>query len=607
MKVRRLIPMFLLAGVFFSQVSHAQWAPVRDHILTPWGEALTPDNVWAEYPRPIMERSTWQNLNGLWQYAITAKEAPQPAEWEGDILVPFCVESALSGVAKHPTENDAVWYTRSFTVPSSWKGKQVMLNFGAVDWQADVWVNGIKVGSHTGGYTAFSFNITPALNAKGTQTLTVRAWDPNDHSYIPRGKQMLNPEGIWYTAVTGIWQTVWMEPVADFHLTDLVVTPDIDARTLTVKPVFEGCAKGKVIEVAVKDGGKTVASAKSICADPIVLDMSADMKLWSPDDPFLYDLTVTVKENGKTLDAVQSYAAMRKIGTVRDASGLMRLTLNNEILFQYGPLDQGWWPDGLYTAPSDEALAFDIQKTKEHGFNMIRKHVKVEPARWYTWCDRLGVIVWQDMPSGDYVKNWQPNDWFTGDESERTPESEACYRKEWNEIMEQHLSYPSICVWVPFNEGWGQFKTVEIVNWTKEKDPSRLVNCASGGNHFDCGDIHDLHNYPDPKTKLFDGAHVNVIGEYGGMSLVVKDHLWDASRGWGYQELKSSDAITDEYVKYATMLIDAIRIQYSAAVYTQTTDCESELNGLMTYDRKVMKFDVARIREMNQKVIRSLK
>lgn len=594
-----LLWMSLASGAF------AQWAPAGDKIKTEWAEQVNPANVLPEYPRPIMERSEWKNLNGLWDYAITDVATATPASFDGQILVPFAVESSLSGVGKTVGSQKALWYSRPFEVPASWKGRRVLLHFGAVDWKADVWVNGVKVGTHTGGFTPFSFDITPALLAKGN-TLTVKVWDPTDDGYQPRGKQVNRPEGIWYTPVTGIWQTVWMEPVADKHIEDLRITPDIDARQLTVQARLNAVSPSHLLEVQVYDGNRLVASGKSINQSPVQVEMPQDTKLWSPDSPFLYTLKVTLKDGNKLVDRVESYAAMRKYSTRRDANGIVRLELNNRALFQFGPLDQGWWPDGLYTAPTDEALAYDIQKTKDFGFNMIRKHVKVEPARWYTHCDRLGIIVWQDMPSGDRGPEWQMRKHFDGTEKKRSAESEACYRKEWKEIMDYLYSYPCIGTWVPFNEAWGQFKSPEIAEWTKQYDPTRLVNPASGGNHYACGDMLDLHNYPAPDLFLYDAQRATVLGEYGGIGMALKDHLWVSDRNWGYVQFNSAAEVTKEYVDYANILYDLIPRGFSAAVYTQTTDVEVEVNGLMTYDRKVIKVDEAKVRETNRRICRSL-
>lgn len=541
------------------------------------------------------------------EYAITDLGGNVPAHFDGQILVPFAVESSLSGVGQRVGAKKELWYSRSFEVPVAWKNKNVLLHFGAVDWKADIWVNDVKVGSHTGGFTPFSFDITAALSGKGNNKLVVKVWDPTDEGYQPRGKQVNNPEGIWYTPVTGIWQTVWLEPVTARHIEELRITPDIDQHLLTVKAHLNMRAPSDLIEVNVYDGNQLVATGKSINDEAVVIPMPEDAKLWSPDFPFLYTLKVMLKSDNKILDQVNSYAAMRKYSTKRDANGIVRLELNNQPLFQFGPLDQGWWPDGLYTAPTDEALVYDIQKTKYLGFNMIRKHIKVEPARWYTHCDQLGIIVWQDMPSGDRNPEWQNRKYFEGTEKKRSAVSEACYRKEWKEIMDCLYSYPCIGTWVPFNEAWGQFKTPEIAEWTKEYDPTRLVNPASGGNHYTCGDMLDLHNYPAPEMYLYDAQRANVLGEYGGIGWVVKNHIWEPDRNWGYIQFNSSKEVTDEYIKYTDMLYDLIIRGFSAAVYTQTTDVEVEVNGLMTYDRKVIKVDEKRVREANARICKSLK
>ena len=585
--------------------ANAQWKPEGDRIKTTWAEQVNPDNVLPEYPRPIMERGDWKNLNGLWEYALIEKGAHLPESFDGKILVPFAIESSLSGVCKRVGETQELVYQRSFEVPSHWKGKDVLLHFGAVDWKADVWVNDIKVGSHTGGYTPFSFNVTNAL-IKGKNKLVVKVWDPTDKGYQPRGKQVTRPEGIWYTPVTGIWQTVWLEPVPKKYIKDIRITPDIDTKRLMVKTGLSDNALNEMVEVVVYESGKKVAVGKSMNGEPVELAMPENLQLWSPQSPFLYTLKISLFCDGKQIDEVESYAAMRKYATRRDSDGIVRLELNNKALFQFGPLDQGWWPDGLYTAPSDEALLYDIQKTKDLGFNMIRKHIKVEPARWYTHCDKLGIIVWQDMPSGDRNPEWQNRKYFDGIERKRSPESEAQYRKEWKEIMDFLYSYPCIGAWVPFNEAWGQFKTDEIAEWTKLYDPTRLVNPASGGNHYTCGDMLDLHNYPHPEMYLYDAQRATVLGEYGGIGLVLKDHLWEPNRNWGYVQFNSSKEATDEYVKYANMLYDMITKGFSAAVYTQTTDVEIEVNGLMTYDRKVIKLDEKRVREINERICKAL-
>lgn len=602
--MKKLWMVLALWGALAAQL-HAQWKPVEGRISTQWSEQVNPDKVLPEYPRPIMERTEWKNLNGLWDYAIIEKGKHSPSVFDGKILVPFAVESSLSGVAKTVGAEKELVYRRSFDVPSSWKGKKVLLHFGAVDWKTDVWVNDVKVGSHTGGFTPFSFDITEALQGKNN-TLLVKVWDPTDKGYQPRGKQVSRPEGIWYTPVTGIWQTVWLEPVSESYIQDLRITPDIDNSLLSLKALVKDATSKDLVEVKVFDGQQLVAQGKSINGECVQVAMPENAKLWSPESPFLYTLKVSLKQNGKLVDEVSSYAAMRKYSSKCDANGIVRLELNNKPLFQFGPLDQGWWPDGLYTAPTDEALLYDIQKTKDFGFNMIRKHIKVEPARWYTYCDKLGIIVWQDMPSGDRNPEWQNRKYFEGTEMKRSAESEACYRKEWKEIMDALYSYPCIGTWIPFNEAWGQFKTPEIVEWTKQYDPTRLVNPASGGNHYTCGDMLDLHNYPAPELYLYDAQRATVLGEYGGIGWVVQGHIWEPDRNWGYIQFNSSKEVTDEYVKYAEKLYDLIPRGFSAAVYTQTTDVEVEVNGLMTYDRKVIKLDEKRVREINRKLCESL-
>ena len=554
-----------------------------------------------------MERNEWKNLNGCGSMLSPIWEEMFRRILTGRFWYLLQWNLLYQVWDKESVTKKELWYSRSFEVPVAWKNKNVLLHFGAVDWKADIWVNDVKVGSHTGGFTPFSFDITAALSGKGNNKLVVKVWDPTDEGYQPRGKQVNNPEGIWYTPVTGIWQTVWLEPVTARHIEELRITPDIDQHLLTVKAHLNMRAPSDLIEVNVYDGNQLVATGKSINDEAVVIPMPEDAKLWSPDFPFLYTLKVMLKSDNKILDQVNSYAAMRKYSTKRDANGIVRLELNNQPLFQFGPLDQGWWPDGLYTAPTDEALVYDIQKTKYLGFNMIRKHIKVEPARWYTHCDQLGIIVWQDMPSGDRNPEWQNRKYFEGTEKKRSAVSEACYRKEWKEIMDCLYSYPCIGTWVPFNEAWGQFKTPEIAEWTKEYDPTRLVNPASGGNHYTCGDMLDLHNYPAPEMYLYDAQRANVLGEYGGIGWVVKNHIWEPDRNWGYIQFNSSKEVTDEYIKYTDMLYDLIIRGFSAAVYTQTTDVEVEVNGLMTYDRKVIKVDEKRVREANARICKSLK
>jgi len=603
--MKNLLVLFCMCLVAAS--AYAQWAPAGDKIKTKWAEEVNPQNVLPEYPRPLLERSSWTNLNGLWDYAITPRGAAEPATFDGKILVPFAVESALSGVMKEVGGQNELWYKREFTIPSGWQGKNVILNFGAVDWKADVLINDIMIGSHQGGYTPFSFDITPFLSGKSKHKLVVRVWDPTDRGFQPRGKQVSRPNGIWYTAVTGIWQTVWLEPVSANYITAIKTIPDIDNNALNVTVSTSKANPTDIIEVKLLENGQTIASGKGLSNFEIRMAVQ-NPTLWDTENPYLYDMKITVTSSGKVVDDVKSYTGFRKISTNRDANGFLRMQLNNKDLFQLGPLDQGWWPDGLYTAPTDEALHYDVKKTKDFGFNMIRKHVKVEPARWYYHCDKEGILVWQDMPSGDLGNQWQAQIFGGGTDKDRSQESIDNYYQEWKEIMNLCISNPSVVVWVPFNEAWGQFDTEKVVDHTKRYDPSRLVNPASGGNHRNCGDILDLHNYPAPKMFLFDAQRVNVLGEYGGIGLPLDDHLWwKDQRNWGYIEFKNERDVTNEYVKYAKQLQDLVKRGFSAGVYTQTTDCEGEVNGLMTYDRKRIKIIEPEVRKANQDVINELK
>ncbi|MBQ7691715.1 MAG: beta-galactosidase [Muribaculaceae bacterium] len=591
--------------------SAQNYAPVGGRIATEWAAKVNPSKVWNEYPRPLLVRDQWTNLNGLWDYAITAKNASPPSTWKGRILVPFALESSLSGVGDSLSADQALWYHLTFKTPKHEAGKRVRLNFGAVDWDARVWVNGHEVGNHQGGYTAFSFDITEALNTKGSNELVVRVLDGTDTGFQPCGKQRSKTRGIWYTPVSGIWQTVWLETVPDHGVTAVTTTTDLAASTAHV--AVGGGALGMTIEVEALSQDKPVAVQRVTVAGKtttVNVKLPAPVRLWSPDEPNLYDLRITLRDQaGKVVDKVASYMAMREFGTRRDAEGHMRFTLNGNDIFQFGLLDQGWWPDGLYTAPSPEALRYDIDQTKQWGYNLIRKHVKVEPELWYAHCDHVGIIVWQDMPSGDYSTSpeWQREAYYRGPQNKRSQESIDNYYREWGDIIDQFRGFPCIASWIPFNERWGQFNTWSVAKWTKEKDPTRLVNPASGGNFCATGDVLDAHHYPEPVQMLWDHDRVNVVGEYGGIGYPIKGHTWVVSDdNWGYVKFNSTREVTDTYVEYATMLLDLARQGCSGAIYTQTTDCETEVNGIMTYDRRVVKMEMDRFSAINRQVTHSL-
>lgn len=574
-------------------------------MLTPWADDLDVSNVLPEYPRPQMVRDNWTNFNGVWQYAITPKDADQPAEFEGEILVPFPVESTLSGVRRRFSPDDALWYRRTFDAPSLTDGQRLLLHFGAVDWRATVWVNGMKVGEHQGGFDAFQFDVTDALTSDSEQTVVVRVEDPTNRGNQPRGKQVLEPGGIVYTAVTGIWQTVWLEQVPAAYITSIKLTPHVDTGEIEITASIVGGNRvgsdiGGLIRARIprEQGGPVRATGKA--GQPFRVKVP-DARLWSPDDPFLYDLELTLAVprpggGAEAVDTVASYFGMRQVELRRHGDGFHRIFLNGEPLFNFGPLDQGWWPDGLYTAASDDALRYDVEVTKQYGFNMCRKHVKVEPARWYYWCDKLGLLVWQDMPSGDRSISWNEPD------IDRSAESEASFRTELRAMIDGLYNNPSIVVWAPFNEGWGQFKTNEILNWVKQYDPTRLVDGPSGWTDRGEGDLHDKHAYPGPAMFPPEGARASVLGEFGGLGLPLEGHLWQASGNWGYHSFDTREALASNYRQLVDNLWLLKRQGLAAAVYTQTTDVEGEVNGLMTYDRRVLKIDLDAAAEWNRRL-----
>jgi beta-galactosidase/beta-glucuronidase len=485
----------------------AEWHPAKGPLMTRWAKDVSPDRVHPEYPRPQLRRQRWQNLNGVWQLAFAREDEAVPTgkDLPETILVPFPVESALSGVMKHA---DRLWYRRHFTIPANWADQRVLLHFGAVDWQAAVWVNGKKLGEHRGGYDAFSFDITDALGP-GPQELIVGVYDPTSSGTQPRGKQVNNPKEIYYTPTTGIWQTVWLEPVPKASIESLKVIPDLAGRRALVTVTGRDTADDASVRLTCRDGKTAVGTVTGRVGQPVDLAILRP-KLWSPGSPFLYDLQVELLQGDKVVDTVDSYFGMRSVGVEPDARGVPRIILNGKPTFQVGPLDQGFWPDGLYTAPTDEALRFDIDITRKLGFNVTRKHVKVEPDRWYYWCDKLGLLVWQDMPSGDRsIKDGQPD-------LVRTPESARQYEVELKRMIDGLHNHPSVILWVVFNEGWGQFDTPRIVAWTKKHDPTRLVDCASGWNdHAGVGDVHDIHVYPGPGAPPVEKTRAGVLGEFG--------------------------------------------------------------------------------------------
>jgi hypothetical protein len=569
------------------------WKIAAGPLLTRWSKEVSPTNALPEYPRPQMVRKEWMNLNGLWEYAITGKDDAAPEKYDGKILVPYPVESALSGVMKRVGENQRLWYRRSFELGEAFAGKRTLLHFGAVDWQTSVMVNGKHVGAHRGGYDPFTFDITDALKAGGKNQIEVSVWDPTDAGPQPRGKQVNKPGGIFYTPVTGIWQTVWIEPVAKSHIQNFVLTPDVDRNVLKILVNGSGAPGGARVGVAVSLDGKAVGEeAVGQLGTEFEIPIK-DAKLWTPESPTLYAIRIALADNDATPDRVTSYFAMRKISIGKDENGITRPMLNGKFVFQMGPLDQGFWPDGIYTAPTDAALKYDIEVTKKLGFNMTRKHVKVEPDRWYYWCDKLGLLVWQDMPAGD--KGVGPGK----GEITKDPAAAKEFEAELKAMIDALRNHPCIVQWVVFNEGWGQYDTIRLTEWTKQYDPSRLVDNASGWNDLQCGDVHDMHKYPAPGMHPIEEKRASVLGESGGLGLPTDGHMWE-KKNWGYAVMKGPDQLTRKYVSFARKLAELKEKGLSAAVYTQLTDVETEANGLLTYDREVIKPNLEKIAAANR-------
>ena len=578
--------------------------PFATHLITQWGEELTAENAWQEYPRPQLCRENWTNLNGEWDYTVTPATASEtPTKWDGLLLVPFCLESKLGGVERLLGDDEALWYRRTFQAKPE-PGIRLLLNFEAVDYRCEVFVNGQSLGRHQGGNTPFSFDMSE-LVVEGDNDLVVRVEDDTEEFQL-RGKQTRNPRGIWYTRVSGIWQTVWMEKVPSNYIVDLKLATDASTGTIRVTPHTRSDAK---VRLSVKKDGKVVVQGTS-AGEEISLQVP-DAQLWSPSSPTLYDIEAELLDsNGEVVDKVQSYAGIRSVGRAQDANGYWKFTLNGQEIFHWGPLDQGWWPDGLLTPPSDEAMLSDIAWLKQAGFNMIRKHIKVEPRRYYYHCDRLGMMVWQDHVSGGPKPEWTrlrrgPNDaqWPEQHHQQFMAELEAMIFS-----LENH---PSIVVWVPFNEAWGQHKTVEVGEWVEQRDPTRLVNIASGGNFWPVGHIVDAHAYPSPAFPFKQGGNnrfqnfIKVVGEFGGHGYPVPEHLWDASRrNWGYGGLpQSKEEYKQRYVDSIQKLIQLQKEGIAAGVYTQTTDVEGEINGLLTYDRKVRKIPADELARLHQPLL----
>ena len=572
---------------------------------TPW--TPTSPIPLPEYPRPQMQRPHWVNLNGLWEYAISPKEASSPKNFDGNILVPYAIESELSGVQRSLLPDQQLWYCRTFENPSS-AGRRVLLHFGAVDDECEIWINSKHIGGHRGGYLPFTFDITDAL-VDGENEIIVSVWDPTDTGLQQRGKQVLNPKGIWYTAVSGIWQTVWLELVPEVYIESIRLTPDLDSELLTVEVQIRGDAENVSVRAETTHSGEKIVSVSEQATGPLRL-VIPNPKTWSPADPYLYDLQVQLIRDGQVIDEVKSYFAMRKFGLMKDSTGHLRFALNDQPLFLYGPLDQGYFPDGLYTPPSEEAMLFDIEYTKRIGCNMIRKHIKVEPLRWYYHCDRLGMIVWQDMPNGGLIDGevvatlalifgFHRNDTRRINRFGRADaENQNRFRSELQGMIDHLYNAACVAVWVPFNESWGQFQAREIAEWVKAYDSTRLVDHASGWFDQGSGDFQSRHVYvkklkrPRPDHRAF------VISEFGGYSLKVHDHMWDENKKFGYRFYNTTEELTNAYLSLLeSELKPLIPNGLAAAIYTQTTDVEVEINGYLTYDRKVEKFDAEILRQ----------
>jgi len=594
-----------LAGLALLSWTAAAAAPVAARLTTPWTAAVSPTTPWPEYPRPQLQRDAWTNLNGSWDYAVLpANAADLPTAYEGKILVPFAIESDLSGVNRRVGPAERLWYRRTFATPSLAGGQRLLLNFGAVNWRSEVFLNGVSVRRHDGGYDAFTVDLTAALKPGATQELVVAVANPVETGAQPRGKQLSHPSGIWYTPVTGIWQTVWLETVPEVHVADLVLLPDLDRGRVSVQAVLQPRTLGAVsADITVRAEGRVVATANVARLEgPVIVDLPKP-RAWSPDDPFLYDVDVTVRA-GDSTDRVHGYFGLRQVGIARAADGFDRIVLNHRPLFLLGPLDQGWWPDGLYTAPTDEALRWDIATMRELGFNVVRKHVKVEPARWYYHCDRLGLLVWQDLPSA--AREGTEAHWVSSNanrEGAFSPEEDAQFRQELGAMIAQHRAFPSIISWDPFNEGWGQHATNEILAWVKQLDPTRLVDGPSGWLDLGQGDMIDCHAYPGPGMLPVQPGRASVLGEFGGLGLPLPGHLWRTKDFWRTSDHANAEELTARYRDLLALLPPLVKRGLAAAIYTQLTDVEGEINGLVTYDRRVVKMSPATLAPLHRALI----
>ncbi|MGI9604116.1 MAG: glycoside hydrolase family 2 protein [Acidimicrobiales bacterium] len=585
--------------------------PVEQPLRTQWADQVDPERPLPDYPRPQLRRPRWTNLNGPWDAAVTSRHDPAPTDWPHILTVPFPMGSTLSGMAETLRPDQRLWLRRTIDAVHVADGERLRVHFGAVDWETEVWFNNQPVGGHRGGFDPFHLDLTDAL-IEDQNELVVAVWDPTDVGPQPVGKQTLNPSAIQYTPVAGIWQTVWLEPVPIACLESVWTTTCLADNELTVHVATSGSTPGDRVHLWVYADGVEVGHGRTLLdgdgADvPVTM---AALRPWSPDDPFLYDLVIEVQRDDETIDRADSYAGAREIAIGPDAAGTLRLHLNGEPIFHLGLLDQGWWPDGLYTAPTDDALVFDIETTLAMGFNTIRKHVKVEPARWYWHADRLGLLVWQDMPNTWFDLNEVITQMLDGiDPADMdysrigTADDPDGFRRELDAMIDALRPHPSIVVWVPFNEGWGQFDTTVILDHVAQRDPSRLVDGASGWVDDGSGHMRDHHVYrKEADFPALDEHRATVYGEFGGLGLEVDGHVSHPG-GWGYARLDSPESLAAAYEELVDVVAGLVDRGLAGAIYTQTTDVESEHNGLMTYDRAVIKIAPDRLAEMNRRIL----